>query len=119
MTIKNALAGVAVKDLDKATAWYRKLIGRAPDKQPMPNDAEYKFENGGWMQIFVDPERAGKSSVTLTVDDLDATLGQLKADGIAHGELIRTVYVDTAILVDPDGNQVVLAQAKSSDNEAA
>jgi predicted enzyme related to lactoylglutathione lyase len=119
MTIKNALAGVAVMDLDSAIAWYSKLIGRAPDQQPMPTDAEYEFQNGGWMQIFADKERAGKSSVTLTVDDLDATLAELEDAGIAYAEPTRTDYVDTAIVTDPDGNQVVLAQARSPDNRAA
>jgi predicted enzyme related to lactoylglutathione lyase len=118
MTIKNALAGVAVNDMNKAIAWYGKLLGRAPDQQPMPNDVEYGFEKGGWMQIFLDPERAGKSSVTLTVDDLDATLLELEAAGIAHAEPTRTDYVDTAILTDPDGNQIVLAQANSAENKA-
>lgn len=119
MTIKNALAGVAVKDLDKAIAWYSKLLGRAPDQRPMPNDAEYEFQNGGWIQIFADGKRAGKSSVTLTVDDLDATLAALDDAGIAYAEPTRTDYVDTAIVTDPDGNQIVLAQARSPDNKAA
>ena len=119
MTIKNALAGVAVKDLDTAIAWYGKLIGRAPDKRPMSTAGEYRFEKGGWMQIFADAERAGKSSVTLTVYDLDAKLAELDAAGIAYAEPTRTGYVDTAIITDPDGNQIVFAQAKSADNEAA
>ena len=119
MTIKSALAGVAVRDLGIAVAWYGKLIGHAPDKLPMPTDAEYEFEKGGWMQIFADATRAGKSSVTLTVDDLDAKLAELDAAGIAYVEPTRTDYVDTAIVTDPDGNQMVFAQAKSADNKAA
>jgi len=119
MTIRNALAGVAVRDLDKAVNWYTKLIGRSPDRRPMPNDAEYAFEKGGWMQIFVDKERAGRSSVTLVVDDLDATLAELDAAGIARAEPTRTDYVDIAILADPDGNQIVVAQAKSQEHGRA
>src|SRR5688572_14601869 len=64
MTINNALAGAAVRNLDEATAWYGRLLRQAPDRQPMPNDVEYRFAGGGWLHGFVDPQRAGKSSVT-------------------------------------------------------
>jgi formylglycine-generating enzyme required for sulfatase activity len=46
MTIKNALVDVAFDDLDTAIAWYGKLVGRAPDKQSIPTDAEW-FSKGG------------------------------------------------------------------------
>lgn len=119
MTIKNALAGVAVRDLDNAIVWYTKLLGHAPDQQPMPELAEYTFASGGWMQIFADADRAGRSSVTLAVDDLDAELERLETAGISASQPTRSDYVDTAIVKDPDGNQIVLAQAKSANNEAA
>jgi catechol 2,3-dioxygenase-like lactoylglutathione lyase family enzyme len=109
MTINNALAGAAVRNLDEATAWYGRLLRQAPDRQPMPNDVEYRFAGGGWLHGFVDPQRAGKSSVT--------TLGALEKAGIAHAGPTRTDFVDTAILGDPDGNQVVLAQPKSNGGE--
>ena len=35
MTVINALAGIAVTDIAAATAWYQRLLGRAPDEQPM------------------------------------------------------------------------------------
>ena len=119
MAIKNALAGVAVGDLDAGIAWFTKLLGRAPDNRPMPEAAEYEFPGGGWIQIFADKDRAGKSSVTLAVDDLDAELERLKSAGVEVGEPTRTDFVDTAIVNDDDGNQVVLAQAKSAANRSA
>jgi catechol 2,3-dioxygenase-like lactoylglutathione lyase family enzyme len=119
MSIKNALAGVASRDLDAAVAWYTKLIGRAPDDHPMPEVYEFSFPGGGWVQIFVDADRAGKSSLTLTVDHLDETIARLRSDGIACGEPTRSDYVDTSALRDPDGNQVILAEAKSTANRAA
>lgn len=119
MTMMNALAGVAVHELGRAIEWYSYLLGRGPDEQPMPGLAEYRFYRGGWMQIFEDTERAGHSSVTLTVDDLRATLATLDARAIAYSKPVDTAYVETTILNDPDGNQVVLAQAKSPANRAA
>lgn len=73
MTIQNALAGIAVNDLGDAVAWYTKLIGRAPDVHPMPEGYEYSCPGGGWIQIFADAARAGRSSLTLSVDSLVAT----------------------------------------------
>ena len=119
MTIKNALAGIAVADLNGAIQWYTKLLGRAPDERPMAEVAEYRFPGGGWLQLFRDADRAGKSSVTLTIDGIDARLKELQAAGIEAGKPTRTDYVDTAIVTDPDGNRIVLAEAKSAANRAA
>ena len=41
----------------------------------MPEVAEWRFERGGWIQVFHDERRAGSSSVTLAVDDLELTCG--------------------------------------------
>ena len=71
MSIRNALASVAVKDLKSASQWYEQLFGRPPDSRPMPEVAEWKFEQGGWLQVYQLPERAGKGSVTLSVNSLD------------------------------------------------
>jgi catechol 2,3-dioxygenase-like lactoylglutathione lyase family enzyme len=119
MTIHNVLAGVAVSDLDEAVAWYAKVLGRGPDQRPMPEVAEFAFARGGWLQLFADEDRAGRSSITLTVDNLDAQLAALKAEGIETGPPTRTDYVDTVILKDGDGNQIVFAQAKSTANRSA
>ena len=119
MTVKNALAGVAVADLDRAVAWYATALGRQPDSRPMPEVAEYSFPTGGWLQLFADKERAGKSSVTLTVDNLDARIKELAAAGIVAGEPTNTDFVDTATVTDPDGNRLVFAEAKSAANKAA
>lgn len=119
MTIKNALAGLAVKNLDDAVAWYTRLIGRAPDDHPMPEVYEYSFPGGGWVQIFADESRGGKSSMTLTIDSVDEMVARLEELHIAAGEPTRSEYVDTVTVIDPDGNQIVFAEAKSAANKAA
>lgn len=115
MSIRNVLAGVAVRDLEAAIPWYVRLIGRKADSQPMPEVAEWKFDRGGWLQVFQDEERAGASSLTLAVDDLDATLDALQRVGVRVGKKTETTSVRTAILEDPDGNRIVMAQALTSD----
>ena len=119
MSIANALAGIAVKDLDAAVAWYGDLLGREPDARPMKGLAEWRFEKGGWIQLFADAVRAGNSSVTLVEDDLDGQVKVLESKGVTVGTRSENDYVKTAMLKDPDGNQVVLAQSLSDRNDAA
>lgn len=112
--ITNALAGLAVDDLPLSIEWYARVIDRSPDTRPMPNVAEWKLPAGGCVQVFADAERAGRASVTLVVDDLERESGRLARRGIDVPEPTTTSIVRTAILVDPAGNQVVLAQPLSA-----
>ena len=107
----NALAGIAVKDLDAAIPWYERLLDRSPDARPMSEVAEWKFERGGWIQVFEDPKRAGRSSVTLVERDLDERLTDLRAKTIEVRSTNEAESVRTAIVDDPDGNQLVFAQS--------
>lgn len=119
MTIKNALAGIAVKYLDKAIDWYEKLLGRKPDSQPMPELAEWKFSTGGWIQIFQDEKRAGRSSVTLVETDFERRLSDLRDGNYHPGSVTRSEAVNVAIIHDPDGNQIVFAQGGDHNHRAA
>lgn len=110
MAVTNALAGIAVSRLAHAIAWYRRLLDRLPDTQPMEGLAEWAFPEGGWIQIFEDEARAGRSSVTLVEDDLDGRLGDLARKGIAVETTSSSEQVKVAIVRDPDGNLVVFAQ---------
>lgn len=65
MSIDNAIASMAVKDLKTAITWYEQLLGKPPDSLPMPEVAEWKFPRGGWLQVYQLPERAGHGSCTL------------------------------------------------------
>jgi len=111
MAVTNVLAGVAVRDLAGAIDWYGRLLGRGPDTQPMEGLAEWSFRDGGWMQVFEDEGRAGRSSVTLVEDDLDGRLADLAAKAIEVMSTSESDMVKVAIVRDPDGNLVVFAQA--------
>lgn len=112
MSIDNVLAGVAVKHLATAAKWYEQLIGRA-GKQPMDGVLEWTLPRGGVLQLFEDADRAGSSSVTLSLSDIDAHLARLSHLGITPLGTTRTDDVSTAIIEDPDGNRVVLAEPHS------
>jgi hypothetical protein len=109
--IDNALASMAVKDLDAASGWYERLFERPPDSRPMPEVAEWKFPGGGWLQIYQLPERAGNGSCTLAVGNLDTVIAHVSKLGIDTGEQPSGAKVKTLMIVDPDGNHIAFAQA--------
>ena len=110
MSIQNALASLAVSDLDTAITWYATLLGRPADSRPMPEVAEWKFPRGGWLQVYALAERAGKGSVTLAVDDVAAESSKLMALGIDVDAPPSSAKVRTVMIKDPDGNSIAFAE---------
>jgi predicted enzyme related to lactoylglutathione lyase/ketosteroid isomerase-like protein len=110
MTINNALASVAVKDIDSAVRWYEELFGRHADSTPMPGLAEWKFAGGGGLQVYALPERAGSCSCTLNVYDIGVEAVRLEKLGVATG-VKAGGQVEVFMIKDPDGNSIAFAQA--------
>ena len=111
MTISNVLASVAVKDIKAAVQWYEKVIGRPADGTPMPELAEWKFEMGGWLQVYALPERAGSCSCTLVVSDIDSEAARLGKLGVATGAQASGAPVKVFMVKDVDCNSIAFAQA--------
>jgi hypothetical protein len=116
--LKNVLAYSAVRDIDEAIRWYKMLIGREPDAQPMNGLAEWHFEAGGWLQVNENKLLAGRSSVTMVETDIEDRIKQLKKAGIEPKSVMRGDQVSVAIISDPDGNQIVFAQGKDEKHRA-
>ena len=114
MNIQNAIASVAVKDVKSGAAWYEKLFERGPDSTPMPEVAEWKFERGGWLQVYELPERAGQGSCTLAVQDIERVIERLTALGIDTSERTTGEKVKTVMITDPDGNHLAFAEVIDS-----
>lgn len=114
MPINNALASVAVRDLQSAARWYEELFGRPADSRPMSEVAEWRFAGGGWLQVYQNHDRAGSSAVTLAVSDLDEQIADLKRSGISPGPPMRGPKVNVVMIKDPDGNSIAFAQALDS-----
>ena len=111
MKIENAIASIAVKDLKAASAWYEKLFGRPADSTPMPEVAEWKFDRGGWLQVYQLPERAGSGSCTLAVSDITGVIAHLQSLGLDTSEATSGAKVKTVMITDPDGNHLAFAEA--------
>jgi predicted enzyme related to lactoylglutathione lyase len=111
MTITNALASVAVRDLSTAVSFYEKFLG--PGNRPMQEVAEWQLAGGGGLQVYELPERAGTCSCTLIVTDIDEIADHLRSTGVAPGaEPSRNERVDTLMIKDPDGNSIAFSRPK-------
>jgi hypothetical protein len=81
MSITNALASLAVRDVEDASTWYEKILG--PAAHPMTEVLERRLAEGGGLQIDTAPKRAGNGSCTLVVSDIDEIARQLHTTAVA------------------------------------
>jgi hypothetical protein len=81
----------------------------------MPEVVEWQFNGGGGLQVYIAPERAGHSSCTLVVTDIDALAQHLRSSGIApDAKPVLGDRVDLIMINDPDGNTIALAPPEDS-----
>lgn len=118
MTVKNVLAGLAVRDIEDAIRWYRMLLGREPDTRPMEGLAEWQFGGGGWLQVNENKLISGRSSVTFVETDFEGRIKQLRKASIEPKSVLRGEHINVAIITDPDGNQIVFAQGNGEKHRA-
>jgi predicted enzyme related to lactoylglutathione lyase len=105
MPIDHVLAVIPVADLTVSADWYERLFDAVPTNRPMPNLAEWRLTDTGWVRVFVDGERAGGSFFNLAVSELDEHLRGLRGRGFALGEVQEaTKGVRISTIEDPDGN---------------
>ena len=109
MTIQRMLAQMTVTDLDAALDWYGKLFDAEPDARPMPGLAEWHLSPTFGVQVWADPERAGRSTMVLDDTDLDARGDALAEAGLAHESPQPGGAARILPITDPDGNQIVFA----------
>ena len=109
----NVLASVAVRKLDPAVEWYERIFGPATSR-PMAEVAEWSFPNGGGLQVYELPERAGHGSFTVAVTDIDEQAAALKAAGIDSPSVNRTRQMETIMIKDLDGNSIAFAHPLST-----
>lgn len=113
MEITKVLSGLAVSDMDAARRWYEVFFGHPADADPMDGLTEWHTA-GGTVQLVLDPERAGGSTVTVWVPDAHAALADLKARGGPAGSLDTDTSdkVLFATVTDPDGNAITIVEVR-------
>jgi predicted enzyme related to lactoylglutathione lyase len=114
MAITHVFAGIPTADYALALPWYERLFGRPPDMLPQDEEAAWALTDTGWIYLVGDAERAGKSLLTLLVDNLDEQVAALAERGLAPDETETLSDAGRkAAFVDPDGNKVTFAQPGS------
>ena len=104
-------AGLRVRDFQAARAWYERLLGE-PAFFPHATEAVWTLAQDRSIYVVEHPNGAGKSVVTILLDDLDAQVAAIAARGIQPDE--RESYsngVRKVIYRDPDGNELGLGGA--------
>lgn len=111
MAVTEVFAGIAVRDRDAATHFYRRALGIEPSMLPNDDEAAWQLRDGGWLYVVVDAARAGRSIMTLLVDDLDDWVAGLSDRGVEHSPVASVEgTVRSTWIVDPDGNRLQIAQ---------
>jgi len=111
MTITTLLAQMTVTDQADAEAWYTSLFESGPDARPMPGLLEWHLTDTFGIQVWAEPDRAGKSSMVLEVPDVNEVSARLDTAGIAHDAPQDATTVRTLLINDPDGNRIVFTSA--------
>lgn len=106
--IRRLLAGCTVTDSGRAEEWYTRLFDREPDARPMSGLIEWHLGDAFGVQVWCEPDRAGRSSLVLEETDLDAAAARLTAAGIRHNGPQPGGGARILQLTDPDGNRIVL-----------
>jgi predicted enzyme related to lactoylglutathione lyase len=102
-------AGVPVSDIAVARRFYERLFGRPPDLVPHEREVAWQLAEGGWVYVVEDAPRAGRSLLSLIVEDLDAELAPVEERGLEVTRLSGGPPFKAEV-VDPDGNKVSFGQ---------
>lgn len=116
-TITSVISVLPVIDHESAVSWYTAWIGRRPDVEPAEGVAEWQLAPGAWLQVSVDPEPAGNTTVVVGVPDIDAQRAACEAAGIVCGDVVDYEVVRTTEALDPAGNKIVFAQEVSQSDD--
>lgn len=105
--ITGEMANVTVSDIERAQNWYVKVLGREPDARPMQGLLEWHLTVDSGLQVWTEPDRAGRSTVVIGESDLDGVAARLTEVGVAHDGPQPGGGQRILPLSDPDGNRVV------------
>jgi catechol 2,3-dioxygenase-like lactoylglutathione lyase family enzyme len=100
-------AGILVRDVETAAAWYEQLLGAPPSFRPNDSEAVWEVAENRYVYIEARPGTAGQSTLTLFVEDFDERIRQVAERGLEPDT--RDVYengVRKYVFRDPDGNEI-------------
>lgn len=105
---------IPTQDADRATAFYRDVLGLEEDEQTVGQPFSEFSLSGTTLSIW-DPTTAGRefqantNAVALHTDDVAGDRTELETAGVTFfGDTIDTGVCHMAIFADPDGNPLML-----------
>lgn len=114
MLKKVAFTMYPVKDSARARRFYETTLGLARGLSA-PNGmwTEYDLPGGGCLALFatedIQPSATAGGSVALEVEDLDALIARLKAEGVEFkNDNVVSPVCRMAIMLDSEGNAIIL-----------
>jgi predicted enzyme related to lactoylglutathione lyase len=114
LAITYVFAGIPTGNYAAALPWYERLFGRPPDMLPQDEEAAWQLTDTGWIYLVSDAGRAGKTLLTLLVDNLDVHLAALAERGLTPDETETLSNAGRkAAFIDPEGNKITFAQPAS------
>ncbi len=112
-------AGLVVTDRNQAADWYARLFGRPADMLPNDAEATWRLTDSASLYLLADPSRAGRGILTMVVDDLQASVAEVAARGIAPGSIeVVGEAGHKCTITDPDGNQVAMVELSLSSDDS-
>jgi catechol 2,3-dioxygenase-like lactoylglutathione lyase family enzyme len=109
MNLQKTYPSLLTADLAAAEGWYTKLLGRGPDRRPIPTLLHWELSDEGGLMLSSSEEIAARGGIFLYVDDLAAERRRLDGLGIALGDDNEGDYSTLAQIRDPDGNLITFA----------
>ena len=107
-----------VTDMPRARRFYEDILGLKPENNWEDKWVEYDIKGGTFaITCWLEENKPGAPGglVAFEVDDLDATVRQIKARDVSLAkEVFATPVCRMAFVADPDGNQVVIHQRSAS-----
>jgi hypothetical protein len=88
--------------------WYARFFGREPDARPMDGLVEWHLHDAFGIQVWLDPERAGRSTMVLEESNLDGRSAELEAEDLSYEGPQAATASRIVQLDDPDGNPIVI-----------
>jgi catechol 2,3-dioxygenase-like lactoylglutathione lyase family enzyme len=109
MRATGVTVGIPVRDLDRATAWYRSTF-QLGDPDLEPADGLVEFDLGPfWLQLAHRPGDAGRDGITVNLSIADAGTEQQRLAKLGHDVSDLERYggvVEFFELQEPDGNKI-------------
>ena len=124
MLNKVAFTMYPVTDMPRARAFYEEVLGLPPSTYGAASPwVEFDLPGGGCLAITTvtpnQPSASAGGTIAFEVDDLPATIADMKAKGVEFAvEGIESPVCRMAIVKDPDGNAIILHKLKTAEERA-